>query len=151
VSYEIFLPHAADLSLTTANGAIAVNDVQGHIQFTVSNGAVSLVRPGGQVEGKVANGAVAITVGGDHWEGQGVDVRTSNGAIAINAPHDYSAHFDASVTVGVISTNYPVTPARGKWGIPGLGGSLTFDAGLGGAPIRVSTVVGTIRIQQGSE
>ena len=130
LNYEIFLPHTADLSLTTANGALSITDVQGRIQFNVANGAVALVRLAGQVDGKIANGAITI-----------------------NTPHDYSAHFDASTTVGTVSTNYPVAvqTRNGKWGFPGLGGSLTFDAGIGGAPIRVSTVVGTIRIQRASE
>ena len=149
VSYEIFLPHAAGLTVTTANGAISIQDVQGHIVFTIGNGAASLDRLGGQVEGKIANGAAAITLAGDHWDGQGLDLKTANGAIAVNAPHEYSAHFDAATTVGIVTTNYPVHPANGKWGIPGLGGSLSFDAGFGGATIRVSTVVGTVRIEQG--
>jgi len=153
LNYEIFLPHTADLSLTTANGALSITDVQGRIQFNVANGAVALVRLAGQVDGKISNGALAITLGGDHWDGAGLDVKTANGAITINTPYDYSAHFDASTTVGTVSTKYPVAvqTRNGKWGIPGLSGSLTFDAGIGGAPIRVSRVVGTIRIQRASE
>src|SRR5215471_5789222 len=100
-----------------------------------------------------ANSAIAITLGGDHWDGPCLDVKTANGAITINTPYDYSAHFDASTTVGTVSTKYPVAvqTRNGKWGIPGLSGSLTFDAGIGGAAIRVSRVVGTIRIQRASE
>ena len=108
LSYEIFLPHTADLALNTANGALAITDVEGHIQFNIADGAVSLVRLAGQVAGKIANGALAITLGGDHWDGPGLDAKTANGAITINTPHDYSAHFDASTTVGTASTNYPV-------------------------------------------
>ena len=148
VSYEIYLPHAADLTVTTANGAVSIADIQGAIKFTVSNGAISLTNLAGQVQGKVANGAVSITLGGDHWDGQGLDVNTTNGAISISVPHDYSAHFEASTTVGFVTTNYPVQPAKGVWGVPGLGGSLSFDAGSGGATIRVTTVTGTIRIEQ---
>src|SRR5215471_21432533 len=45
---EIFLPHTTDLALNTANGALAITHVQGHIQFNIANGAVSLVRLAGQ-------------------------------------------------------------------------------------------------------
>ena len=150
LTYEIFLPHTTDPALNTA---LAITHVPGHIRFNIANGAVSLVRLAGQVDGKIANGAIAITLGGDHWDGPCLDVKTANGAITINTPYDYSAHFDASTTVGTVSTNYPVSvqTRNGKWGIPGLSGSLTFDAGIGGAPIRVSRVVGTIRIQRASE
>jgi len=146
VSWEIFVPHSADVSLAAVNGAIAISDVTGRIQFSVTNGAVTLERLGGQVDGTAVNGAIAITLGGDHWDGTGLTVKTSTGAIAVRVPHDYSAHFEAATTVGTISTNYPVNTSGGKWGIPGLGGSLSFDAGAGGVPIRVSTVVGAVRI-----
>ena len=150
-SLEIFVPHTADLNVTTANGALSIADVQGHLQFKVANGAISLARLAGQVEGKVANGAVAIALGGDHWDGAGLNVTTACGAISVDAPYDYSAHFDAATTVGTIGTNYPV-PAQNNtgrfWGKLSLGGSLVFDAGSGGAPIHVAATVGAIQIRR---
>jgi len=148
VAYEIFLPHSGDLTITIANGSLNINDVKGHIQFTVANGSVTLNNPAGQVEGKVANGAVTINLGGDHWDGQGMNVKTSNGSITANAPHEYSAHFDASTTLGSITTNYPVHPSTGKWGIPSMGCTLSFDAGMGGATIQLAASLGQIRIEQ---
>jgi len=85
VSYEILVPHAADLAINIGNGALSLSDLQGHIQFNIGNGAGSLVRLAGNVEGKIGNGASAITLGGDHWEGQGLDVKIGNGAISIGA------------------------------------------------------------------
>jgi DUF4097 and DUF4098 domain-containing protein YvlB len=147
VTLEILVPRNADLSLTAGNGAIAVSDVAGRIDFKVGNGAVSLTNVAGQVTGTAGNGAIVINLGGDHWDGAGVNVKTGNGAITVHVPQNYSAHFEASATIGVISTNYPVHVSKGKWGIPGLGGSLSFDAGAGGAPIHVATTVGAIKIQ----
>jgi DUF4097 and DUF4098 domain-containing protein YvlB len=146
VSWEVFVPRAMDLNLTAGNGAINVSDVAGHLQFSVGNGAVSLTNLAGQVEGAAGNGAITMMLGGDHWDGAGVNVKTGNGTITVHVPQDYSAHFDASTSIGTISTNYPVHVSRSKWGFPGLGGSLSFDAGAGGAPIRVSTGIGTIKI-----
>ena len=88
-----------------------------------------------------------MMLGGDHWDAAGLNVKTGNGAISIPVPQGYSAHFDATTTVGVISTNYPVQVSKGKWGILNLGGLLSFEAGSGGAPIQVSTTVGSIRIE----
>jgi hypothetical protein len=147
VSWEIFVPRAADLTLTAGNGAVAIENVTGNIKFSVGNGAVSLVNLGGQVEGSVGNGAIAIMLGGDHWDGVGLNVKTGTGAISIHVPQGYSAHFDAMTTMGTISTNYPVHVSRGKWGILNLGGSLSFDAGSGGAPIRVTATMGAITIE----
>src|SRR5215510_7565250 len=49
VSYEVFVPRRSDLSLETHNGGIAINDVNGRIDFTALNGGVVLKRVGGAV------------------------------------------------------------------------------------------------------
>jgi DUF4097 and DUF4098 domain-containing protein YvlB len=148
VSWEILVPRNADLSVTTGNGAIAISDVNGRIDFKAGNGAVSLTNLAGEVTGSTGNGAIAIHLGGNHWDGAGVNVKAGLGAISVHVPQDYSAHFEASTSMGAISTNYPVHVSKGKWGFfPGFGGSLSFDAGFGGAPIRVTTGMGAITIQ----
>jgi hypothetical protein len=150
VAYEIFVPPATNLDLSVANGALTVSDVTGNIQFNVANGASALAGLGGDVTGKVANGAVSIALSGDHWDGAGLSVKAANGAVSVTVPYYYSAHFNASTTLGTVSTNFPVPAhsAGGFWGKLGLGGSLVFDAGSGGAPITLSTSLGTVRIQR---
>jgi hypothetical protein len=148
VSWEILVPRNLDLSLTTGNGTIAISDITGRIDFKAGNGAVTLTNLAGQVTGTVGNGAIVITLGGDHWDGTGLTAKAGNGAITIHTPQNYSAHFDASTSMGTISTNYPVQVSRSKWSLPGFGGSLSFDAGAGGALIHVTTGIGAIKIQQ---
>src|SRR5512138_3273995 len=42
VSYEVFVPRRSDLSLEAHNGGIAIDGVNGHIDFTAMNGGVVL-------------------------------------------------------------------------------------------------------------
>ncbi len=51
VSYEVFVPRNADLSLKTHNGGISIADVRGNIQFDAQNGGVNLKNLAGDVEG----------------------------------------------------------------------------------------------------
>jgi hypothetical protein len=148
VRLEIYVPAATGVAITTVNGSIAVSDVQGLLQFHTVNGSVSLVGVGGNVEGKVVNGSIFIGVGGDHWAGQTLDVKTVNGSIEIEVPADCSAHVTASVVMGVINTNFPVQIPAG-WGL--FGRSISFDVGSGafpGSAIRMAATMGTIQLRR---
>ena len=58
VSYEVFVPRNADLSLKTHNGGISIADVRGNIQFDALNGGVNLKNLAGDVEGTTKNGGL---------------------------------------------------------------------------------------------
>src|SRR5262249_23228616 len=60
VSFEIFVPHNADVSAKAHNGGISISDVRGRIEFEAMNGGVSLKRLAGDVEGKTMNGGLNI-------------------------------------------------------------------------------------------
>ncbi len=143
VSYAISIPHGADMTLTTANGAITLADVAGTIRFSTANGAISLARLGGDVQGHTVNGAIDIVLGGSAWDGKQLDAATMNGALRVVVPAAYSAHFELSNKLGTIKTNLPVTVARSGLG---LGGAITFDDGAGGALIRATTINGAITL-----
>lgn len=86
VSYEVFVPRATDLAINTHNGGISVADVAGRIQFAAHNGGVSLNRLSGSVKGETVNGGLSISLAGERWEGEGFDVRTTNGGVESKGP-----------------------------------------------------------------
>ena len=43
------------------------------------NGGVTLKRVNGNVQGRTTNGGVNIELAGDRWNGNGMDVKTTNG------------------------------------------------------------------------
>src|SRR2546430_16925223 len=55
VSYEVFVPHRSDLSLTAHNGGISISEVSGRIDFKNLNGGGSPVRVGRGVHGSTLN------------------------------------------------------------------------------------------------
>jgi DUF4097 and DUF4098 domain-containing protein YvlB len=144
VSYEVFVPRRSDLSLTAHNGGIAISDVQGKLDFTTSNGGVALRRVGGTVHGGTTNGGLSIELSGDHWDGEEMDVKTTNGGISMSLPENYSAHLETGTVNGNLSIDFPVT-VQGR-----ITRELAVNLGSGGPTIRAMTTNGGVRLKRGS-
>ena len=144
VSYEVFVPRHSDLSLETHNGGIAISEVNGRIDFNALNGGVVLKRCGGSVHGTTTNGGLVVELGGDHWDGETLDVRTTNGGVSMSIPENYSANLQTGTVNGGISVDFPVT-VQGR-----ITRELAVSLGSGGATVRAMTTNGGVRIKRGS-
>src|SRR5690349_4598743 len=142
VSYEVFVPRRADLSLETHNGGIAIADVNGRIDFTALNGGVVLKRVGGAVHGSTTNGGLVIELTGDRWDGESLDVSTTNGGIIMSVPENYSANLQTGTVNGGISVDFPIT-VQGR-----INKELAVNLGSGGATVKAMTTNGGVRIRR---
>src|SRR5689334_1822803 len=142
VSYEVFVPRRADLSVETQNGGIAIADVNGRIDFSALNGGVVLKRVGGAVHGSTTNGGLMIELSGDRWDGESLDVSTTNGGVTMAVPDNYSAHLETGTVNGGISVDFPVN-VQGR-----LTKQVAFDLGSGGATVKAMTTNGGVRIRR---
>src|SRR5678815_1084840 len=140
VSYEVFVPRRADLSLETHNGGIAIADVNGKIEFTALNGGVVLKRVGGAVRGSTTNGGLAIELSGDRWDGESMDVSTTNGGVIMSVPENYSAHIETGTVNGGVNTEFPVT-VKGE-----MLSLIALNLGSGGATVRAMTTNGGVHL-----
>ena len=143
VSYEVFVPRRADLSLETHNGGITISEVHGKIDFNAMNGGVVLKRLGGAVRGSTTNGGLVIELSGDRWDGETLDVRTTNGGIVMTMPENYSANLQTGTVNGGISVDYPgaVQDKNSK--------QVAVNLGSGGATIKAMTTNGGVRVKRG--
>jgi len=144
VSYEVFVPRHSDLSLEAHNGGIAIAEVSGRIDFRVTNGGVVLKRVGGNVKGGATNGGLVVELSGDHWEGDSLDVSTTNGGIVMSIPENYSAHLETGTVNGNLSVDFPVT-VQGR-----ISKELAVNLGSGGATVRALTTNGGVKIRKTS-
>jgi len=142
-SYEIFVPRRSNLSLKTNNGGISITDVNGQLQFTAKNGGVSLKRVGGSVKGGTTNGGLNVVLAGDRWDGEALDVSTTNGGVSLSIPENYSAHLETGTVNGHLNIDFPVT-VQGN-----VTKELAVNLGSGGATIRAMTTSGGVRIRRG--
>jgi hypothetical protein len=146
VSYRISVPRRTDLDLRANNGGITIDAVAGTIRFETSNGGVRLADLGGAVTGRTSNGGLRVLLGGSQWDGEGLDVETSNGGVTLSIPEPYNAQLETRTVNGGFRFDYPLTltgelsPRRG-----------IFTAiGAGGPPVRVRTTNGGLRIERRS-
>jgi hypothetical protein len=143
VSYEIFVPQATDLKVTSFNGAISLSDVRGHVEFDARNGGVRLTRMAGDVNGQTGNGEIHVELTGQTWEGSQLEARTTNGIVTIAVPENYSAHIQTGTVNGVFDTDFQV-PLTVRGFIRPL--NLDFNVGSGGPLIHVSTTNGNVKL-----
>ena len=142
VSYEVFVPRRADLSVETHNGGISITEVNGKIDFTAVNGGVVLKRVGGAVRGSTMNGGLVIELSGDRWDGETLDVSTTNGGVVMSVPENYSAHLQTGTVNGSVDVDFPVT-VQGK-----ISKQVALNLGSGGATVRATTTNGGVRLKR---
>src|SRR6185503_16249310 len=142
VSYEVFVPRRADLSIETHNGGISITGVNGKIDFSALNGGVVLKRVGGAVRGSTTNGGLVIELSGDRWEGETLDVSTTNGGVVLSVPENYSAHLQTGTVNGSVNTEFPVT-VQGR-----ITRQLALNLGSGGAMVRAMTTNGGVHLKK---
>jgi uncharacterized protein YndB with AHSA1/START domain len=142
VNYEVIAPRDIDLTLETRNGSIAVARVRGDLAFKAQNGSIDLDGVAGNVRGRTTNGGVQAELTGDTWEGSGLDLETTNGAVRLRIPEDYSARLETGTVNGGIDIDFPVT-VTGR-----IGREFSTTLGDGGPLVRAETTNGQVRISR---
>src|SRR6185436_11373469 len=142
VSYEVFVPRRTDLSVETHNGGIAIAEVNGRIDFSAVNGGVVLKRVGGAVKGSTANGGLVVELSGDRWDGETLDVSTTNGGVVMSVPENYSAHLETGTVNGSVSVDFPVT-VQGR-----ISKQIALNLGSGGPTVKATTTNGGVRLKR---
>lgn len=140
VSYEVWTPNRTDVSARTTNGGISIVDVEGAVGFQAVNGGVTLSRVSGDVRGSTVNGGVTVELAGTHWEGAGLEARTTNGGVRVKVPDGYSCQLTVATVNGGVRSDFPLT-VQGR-----LDKRLEVALGSGGAPVRISTTNGGVHL-----
>ena len=141
VSYRVYVPRRSDLSLSTHNGGISISEVDGDIEFRAQNGGVHLEDLAGNVHGATQNGGLSVELDGYEWDGDGLDVRTTNGGIKLRIPEDYNADLVTGTVNGRMRVDFPIE-VRGD-----LSRRLRTTLGRGGPEVSVVTTNGGVVIE----
>ncbi len=144
VSYRINVPRRNDLDLTAHNGGITIAGVAGNLRFDTNNGGVRLTDLAGNVRGSTRNGGLTVALAGSGWDGDGIDVETTNGGVTLTVPDGYNAQLEARTVNGGFRTDYPLTITGELNSRHGISTTL----GSGGAPVRVRTTNGGVKIDR---
>ncbi|MGE5177245.1 MAG: DUF4097 family beta strand repeat-containing protein [Hyphomicrobiales bacterium] len=142
IAVHVFAPNRLDLAIETANGPITVVGMRGRTDVRSDNGPISVSDVGGRITGGTTNGPIELRLTGTRWQGDGVDLHTTNGPVTIAVPRGYSADLDAGTMNGPFDIAFPVT-VQGR-----LRHSVRTSLGSGGSLIRVRSVNGPVTIQR---
>jgi hypothetical protein len=144
VSYRINVPRKNDLDLRASNGGITIVGVTGNMRFDTTNGGVRLQDVGGRVNGGTRNGGLNVMLSGDKWDGDGLDVETSNGGVTVQIPDGYNAEFETRTVNGNLRIDFPITVQGELTSRRGISTTL----GAGGPLIRARTTNGGVKVSR---
>ena len=142
VSYDIYVPGQTSLEADTQNGGISAEDVRGDMDFEATNGGIRLTDVGGNVRARTTNGGVIADLSGTTWQGEGLDLQTTNGGATVNVPRGYNAQLETGTTNGGMRIDFPIT-VRGS-----LNRHISTQLGSGGPVVRVVTTNGGVHIAE---
>jgi hypothetical protein len=144
VNFLVYVPESSDLELSTDNGPLSVRNVAGRMTLETRNGPLSLRDVGGDVYARTQNGPLGVTLGGEDWQGGGLDAETRNGPVTLTVPEGFNAQLEAGTQNGPFSSDIPLSVTfRGR-----MRGPINATLGRGGAPIRVVTTNGPVAINR---
>ncbi len=142
VSYDVYVPTQANLDATTENGGISAQDVRGNLTFEATNGGIQVSNIGGNVRARTTNGGVVANLSGTTWQGQGLDLQTTNGSATVYVPRGYNAQLETGTVNGGMRVDFPIT-VRGS-----INRHLSTQLGSGGPVVRVVTTNGGVHIAE---
>jgi hypothetical protein len=142
VSYEILVPRATNLNLSAGNGNISIYDVEGKLELVALDGNLILKNLAGDVHARTINGGVFAALSGERWMGSQLDVETINGNIDLNIPENYAANLEIKTETGTLQSN--VSSLQSEKRHLGIWLNTAFNGG--GAPVRINTTNGNVRI-----
>jgi hypothetical protein len=141
-SFRLDVPRQTDLHLEADNGGIHVEGVTATAEFRTLNGGIHLKDVGGNVRGRTTNGGLHVALSGSEWDGEGLDLGTTNGGVHLELPSDYNARLETSTVNGRVHANLPVSGRRhGR-----TGGRINTELGRGGPLLKLETTNGGVHI-----
>ena len=140
VFYTIRAPRTAKLSLETVNGRVNVDGAFAAVKAESTNGGVYGEGLGNSVAAATTNGEIKVKMAS--VGGEGVSLETTNGSIDLKLPVDAKATLAARCVNGGIKVSDLPFERSGDGSRRKLDGAING----GGAPVRLETVNGGIRV-----
>ena len=141
VEYTIHVPHCARVEhIGTVNGTLRISGVEDVQDLHTVNGNIEVYEGGGNVHAHTTNGSVHIEL--LHVRDlSGAFAETTNGSLLFAVPSDTQADLEARCMNGSFSSELPVSMEASQ-----KPREIHGKLGKGGAPIRLRTVNGGIRL-----
>ena len=140
-SFEVMLPAGIRVDASTVNGGVTVTEAAADVKAETVNGDIRASTMGGALSLKTVNGSIrarAAALGKD----AAIELETVNGSIRAELPSPLDANVQLSTVNGRITTDFPVA-LSGRATARDLRGTI----GTGGAPVKLTTVNGSVELK----
>ena len=141
-----------DLKLQLVKGDLTIEEVAGWMEATLREGSMETRALSGYFSGMTDAGNIDAEMTGKRWNGYGFTAVTQMGTVLVRLPEEYSAALQLETRDGGLSIVYPEQLVDGE-SIPLAAvtnknaRSLSATVGTGGAPIRLLTKKGDVRLE----
>lgn len=158
-SFQIVLPGATGVTLTTSNGSVRSDGLGGPATLESSNGSIVVTDHRGPVEASTSNGSVraesihgpvsvatsngSVTVRTAAGEPGPVKIRTSNGSVTLDLPIDHDGVLRVSTSNGRVHYAGPASAV-----VRQEDHSAEFRFGSGADVSTVTTTNGSVRVSK---
>jgi hypothetical protein len=140
VNYHVTVPSSARVHVRT-DGGVNVANLTARTVVSATNGAVTVKDSSGGLEVRAVNGDVTVdltAIGSDP-----IEIRSTNGSLALTLPKDANAYLLANYTNGTINMDGVTYEPVGEQTRRRARGRIN----AGGTPIELTTVNGNIQIR----
>jgi hypothetical protein len=140
VSVRVQVPAGTAIDARTTNGSVTIRATNAAVQARTTNGGITVADVAGRLDARSTNGTIRASLAAvDALDG--VQLRTTNGAVHLAIPARTSAALHLATTNGSINTELPIQ-VQGRISRRQLTGTL----GGGGPEIRATTTNGSIHL-----
>lgn len=140
VDFVVKVPRSLNLRITTTNGTIDIDAVEGELRLESTNGVITANDITGSAQAETTNGRVTLSFA--KGPSGSVSAETTNGEVVINLPRDAKARISARVMNGAITAeDLPLEISEQS--------RRRLDATLngGGPDVRIETTNGAVRLR----
>jgi len=153
VNISVYVPQQrTDLTLQLVKGDLTVVDLAGWTEATLREGSMETRAISGYFSGTTDAGNIEADMMGKRWDGYGFTAVTQRGKVIVHLPEEYSAALQLETRDGALSIIYPEQLVDGE-SVPLTAvtnknaRSLSATVGAGGAPIKLLTIKGDVRVE----
>jgi DUF4097 and DUF4098 domain-containing protein YvlB len=141
-----------DIKATVNHGDFSIDGVNGWVEATVATeGSIEAKSLSGYFSASTLHGEISAEMAGNRWKGLEFAALTQKGSVTLKIPVNFSAALQLETRNGKILVDYPPQVVEGETVPPDIlirktSQSLKASVGDGGAPIKLVTYSGDVRL-----
>jgi DUF4097 and DUF4098 domain-containing protein YvlB len=157
INLTLYIPgDRTDLKIMMDRGDFSIESINGWVEATIKEGSVEAKSMAGYFSANTLRGDIYAEMTDNRWRGYEFAALTQSGSVELKIPTDFSAALQLETRDGKITIDYPPQEVEGEIVPPEImisktAQSLKATVGDGGAPIKIATTSGDVKLSRREE